>query len=121
MELLDGTLKLRYCTDPFAVSPSVLHPRSVLGLAEVMSQLLVVVGVETGGRWSDEAASTISLEHERPLPSFGAARFSCGDFVGRACSQLHAGERSHSLVSAAEGSGVRAQGAPSSGGTCDLF
>ena len=39
-------------------------------------------------------SSTISprLEDERPLPSFGAARFSCGDVVGRACLQLHAGE-----------------------------
>ena len=55
---------------------------------------LVVVGVEIGGRWSDEVVTF--LDH-RPLPSFGAARFQCGDVVGRACLQLHAGKRLHSF------------------------
>ena len=43
----------------------------------------------------DEGMREVMASLLHGLPK--AARFSCGDVVGRACSQLHAGERSHSL------------------------
>ena len=65
--------------------------------------VVVVVGVETGGRWSDEAVTFLNhLASGRP---FGAARFSCGDVVGRAMLTVACGRAfAQSLVSAAEGS-----------------
>ena len=57
---------------------------------------LVVVDVETRGRWSDEAVTFLDLASDRAREA-PPMLWACGDVVSCACLQLHAGERLHCL------------------------